>query len=488
MKTFFQRVAKRIGLYEAIAFTTGFVLMAFELVASRILAPAIGTSTYVWTSVIGVMIAALAVGYATGGWIADRRERRSDIAWLLMLAAVTILTTCTFYDDTLTLIVRTVHDPRIQGVIAATFLFAPASFLMGMTSPYLAKLRVASIQTTGRSVASLSAANSFGGIAGTFCTGFIFFTIIGSRETLILLAAVLLLCGLTMTVRGQQKLRALVIVGLSATALLTIAVPAQAGVVADIDTPASRYKVIDTKVNNQPTRVLIMGPSGLQSGSYLSGSKDLVFSYPRKMAEVVAAMPHKKRILILGGGAFSLPEYFGRHYPDSQVDVAEIDPALPGIAQKYFNYQQPANVHVTAQDARIFLASVTNPYDIIIFDAYNDLSLPFSLATREYAAALKAALRPDGAVIANIIAADNPQCSPLLSRLQASYKTAFKNAQLYPLGDPTLKRRENIIGLYTNTDLDWAQSVPGATNIAIASADALIDNHAPIEYLQQQCE
>ena len=43
-----------------VAFASGFVLMAYELAASRILAPTIGTSIYVWTSVIGVMIAALA--------------------------------------------------------------------------------------------------------------------------------------------------------------------------------------------------------------------------------------------------------------------------------------------------------------------------------------------------------------------------------------------------------------------------------------------
>src|SRR5512133_2999486 len=174
-------IRRHIGVYEIVAFVTGFTLMAFELVASRILAPTIGTSTYVWTSVIGVMIAALALGYAAGGWAADKRAEQTDIAWLLLLTALFILLTRVTYQGTLEDIAATLHDSRAQGVVASIFLFVPASFLMGVISPYLARLRVRSLTTTGRSVAGLSASNSVGGIVGTFCTGFIFFSIIGSR-------------------------------------------------------------------------------------------------------------------------------------------------------------------------------------------------------------------------------------------------------------------------------------------------------------------
>ena len=58
----------KLGILAAFA---GFVLMVFELVAARILAPTIGSSTYVWTSVIGVIILALSAGYWWGGKIAD---------------------------------------------------------------------------------------------------------------------------------------------------------------------------------------------------------------------------------------------------------------------------------------------------------------------------------------------------------------------------------------------------------------------------------
>src|SRR5687767_12326570 len=112
-----------MGSYEFIAFASGFVLMAYEMVASRILAPSIGSSMYVWTSVIGTMIAALAIGYAVGGWLADKRVAAQDVAWLLLLSAIAVAGTLLFYEPILFLISESITDQRLQGIIAAVLLF-----------------------------------------------------------------------------------------------------------------------------------------------------------------------------------------------------------------------------------------------------------------------------------------------------------------------------------------------------------------------------
>lgn len=481
-------ITSRIGRYEVIAFITGFVLMAFELAASRILAPTIGTSIYVWTSVIGVMIAALAVGYAVGGWVADRRAKALDIAWLLLATALAIFVTCMLSQIILKGVSTTIDDVRLQGVIASIILFVPASFLLGMVSPYLAKLRVQSIHTTGRSVAGLGAANSLGGITGTFCVGFIFFAVIGSRETLVLLAGILIATSWLVMPRISRKNRAIASLVLACLLLLQFATPASASVVATIDTPTSHYKIVDTMLHGQPARALVMGPGGLQSAAYLDGSKELVFDYTRKIAEVVAAAPHKQRILILGGGAFSLPEYLGDHYPTSQVDVVEIDSKLPAIAAEYFAYQQPPNVAVFAEDARTFLQKNTTPYDVIIVDVYSDAFVPFALSTQEYAAALKKSLSPHGIVAANIIGASTPGCLPLLTGLHASYSSAFSQSAFYPVRDITMQTRQNIIAAYAGQPITWNSVIDGETFVSIDQAKTkLTDNYAPVEHLQQQC-
>lgn len=488
MFAFVRAVARRIGIYELVAFATGFVLLAFELAASRILAPSIGTSTYIWTSVIGTMIAALAGGYAAGGWLADKRNRRTDIAWLLLLSALAIAGTGLSYQTVLSGVIPVLGDSRLQALLAAGILFAPASFLLGMVSPYLAKLRVQSTQTTGRSVAGLSAANSLGGITGTFCTGFIFFTIMGLRETLLLLVGILIICSWIMAMCTRRRAHLIMTAVLLSMAALQFALPVHAGVVADIDTPTSHYRILDGRQGDKPIRVIVTGPGGLQSGVYLQGSRDLVFGYTRKMADLVAAVPHKDRILILGGGAFSLPEYLGTHYPKSQIDVVEIDPQLPAIAARYFGYQQPPNVRVFAEDARTYLSHPAAAYDIILVDAYNDTSLPFTLTTTEYTALLKHALQPDGAAIVNIIGAANSACGPLLHSLYSSYVSAFDRQLLFPLVDSAMQRKQNIIGLFSNSSLDWANQVAGGRAATLPTTPPLTDDHAPVEYLNDMCQ
>jgi predicted membrane-bound spermidine synthase len=60
-------------MLELAVFLCGAVVMALELSGSRVLAPFLGTSIIVWTSLIGVVLGSLSVGYWWGGRVADRR-------------------------------------------------------------------------------------------------------------------------------------------------------------------------------------------------------------------------------------------------------------------------------------------------------------------------------------------------------------------------------------------------------------------------------
>lgn len=405
------------------------------------------------------------------------------------MSALTMLITCVFYEDTLLAIGSVIHDPRLQGVIASIILFVPSSFILGVISPYLARLRTHSVQTTGRSVAGLSASNSVGGIAGTFFTGFVFFTFIGSRQTLVLLALILIISSWLMDPQEQKRTRAITSIILVLVLILQLATPVRANVVASIDTPSANYTIRNiTMDDGKKVRVLIMGPGGWQTGTYLDGSKELVFDYTRKMAEIVKAVPQKDNMLILGGGAFSLPEYLGTKYPNSNIDVVEIDPDLPKIAKKYFGYTQPNNVKIFSQDARAYLEHNSKHYDVILVDIYNDASVPFAMTTKEYTALLNRSLAPTGVTIANIIGSTDQACMPLLASIHKSYTSSFEYAAYYPVVELSMLEKQNIIGVYSNQALDWAGSIPGATNAYFYSGRDLTDNYAPVEYLKQRCD
>src|SRR5580704_2687263 len=78
----------RLALWQATPFCTGAVIMAQELVAFRLYAPYFGYSIYVWGSMISVVMVALALGYALGGWVADRRQTDLSLYCMILASAL----------------------------------------------------------------------------------------------------------------------------------------------------------------------------------------------------------------------------------------------------------------------------------------------------------------------------------------------------------------------------------------------------------------
>jgi predicted membrane-bound spermidine synthase len=180
-------------LLEAVVFASGAVVMIYEIVGSRILAPYIGTSTYVWTSLIGVILGSLSLGYWVGGRMADREPNSKVLAAVLFIAAV--LVTLTMLVQEFVLFGLTVLPIRLEmkAVIAALVLFAPASVLFGFVTPYAVRLKMVSVEDAGKTVGRLYALSTVGSIMGTFLAGFFLLPFVGSVRTLYLICATLFL-------------------------------------------------------------------------------------------------------------------------------------------------------------------------------------------------------------------------------------------------------------------------------------------------------
>ena len=477
----------RLGNLELIAFCIGYALMAFELVASRILAPAIGSSTYVWTSVIGVIIGALALGYAFGGFIADKRVKHTDIALLLLSGSVAMALCLVSAPGFLSILTEISQDARLRGLLASLGLFAPASFILGAVSPYLVRLHTQGITQTGRSVASLSALNALGGIAGTFSVGFFFFGYIGSQQTLAFICLLVLLASWAVVPKKQTRMR-LAVSAATILLIVTVFLPIGTSQAVSIDSATSHYEVITTTDRQgHPVRYLVIGNQGVQSGVRLDAPRDLALPYAQQMASFVQAAPQKQRILVLGGGAFSLPGYLAQTYPSSSVDVVEIDPTLVDIAHKYFFLQDRPNLHIHREDARTFLNSNQQRYDIIIVDVFSELSVPFTLTTTEYAHALASKLQPNGTVLVNAIISPSDSCREFTGRILASYQSALPWQRVFAehWGTPI---KQNTVLVYGRQPLSW--KMPALTEITDrvpSGAAPFSDNHAPVERLQFNC-
>ncbi|HEY1085922.1 MAG TPA: fused MFS/spermidine synthase [Candidatus Saccharimonadales bacterium] len=471
---------RRIGKLEAISFITGFSLLTYELAAARILAPTIGSSTYVWTSVIGVIIASLAFGFFIGGKLADKRDHITDLVWLLLLASLMVVATQVLYSGVLSWVVFLGSDVRVQAVIAASLLFAPTSFLIGMTSPYLAKLNVRSLKTTGQHVASLDALNSLGGIVGTFLTGFILFGYIGSHQTFSIVA--LLLLGVSWLISPKYRLKHRVILSVAISVVTLLPFMGTRVGATNIDTASAHYQVVKYMYNDAPITGLVTGPAGIQSAVYDSGSSDPVFWYTQELARLTLE-EKPERILVLGGGAFTLPQYLAEKLPSSKIDVVEIDPGLKEISEKYFHYKNPSNVNLIFDDARAYVNQSNQTYDMILVDVYGDTSIPFSLITREYAESLDKRLSVDGRVVVNIIGGESGKCLDVLAAVNASYQNRFPYAYYSnQLSQPAA--RANYIVSYSRAPV----SIRGQKPLQIPKQPLFTDNYAPAERLYYACE
>jgi len=474
-------------VYRTVAFTAGFVLMTFELVAARMLAPTIGTSIFVWTNVLGVIMAALALGYWLGGRLADKRKEDMDIVWLLFAVVASIIFVLVAGSSIIELGLVFFRDARWQGLFVATFLFAAPSLLLGMTSPYLAKLAVSSTKTTGNAVAGLSTANAIGSILGTFATGFILFGLIGGYTILLALIILTIVASWLVAPKELWKLR-VAVSGLAVIiALVAVLQPADTrGRV--IDTAAARYVVHEGLWRDgREVRMLITGPRGAQSAVYTDGSNDLVFWYKQQVSALLRRLHEEDaefRVLILGGGAFTLPDYLARNFPKARIDVVEIDPELFDIAQRYFGVEDHANMHIYAEDARSFVnrGGDGKLYDFVLVGVSHDIALPWQFATKEFGEAVAQILARDGVAVVNLIAAEEGGCARIYEAVYGAYAQYFRYRYL---------TRDNVApDEIANSVMVFAREPKpelGLRRLDKEIGRVYTDRFAPIEHLLLQC-
>jgi MFS family permease len=171
----------RSAVATSIVFTGGFAIMVLEIIGARYLAKDFGSSFYVWTAQIGIILIALALGYYIGGALADRFERLSFLAWLLIPSGLLTFMIPHFADGLLTAII-TRHPleydipalwQKLDPVIGSALIFLLPCFALATLSPYMIRLESSQLSRVGRISGMVIAASTVGSIAGVFVSGYI---------------------------------------------------------------------------------------------------------------------------------------------------------------------------------------------------------------------------------------------------------------------------------------------------------------------------
>lgn len=482
-------------ILETAVFICGAVVMIYEIIGSRIVAPYIGTSVYVWTSLIGVILASLSLGYWLGGRIADRKPDVKVLASVIFVAAGLVSLTILVKDVVLSAVGSMQVGLELRSLFASLFLFAPASVALGFVSPYAVRLKSVSLEESGKTVGRLYALSTVGSIVGTFAAGFFLIPFVGSVRTLYLIAASLFLVSLLLApfafTRANFSAVVLFIFGVTSSEATAVLV-GRANDLHDIDTEYSRIQVFQTTdvKTGRPMRALATDPFSVQSAIYLDGD-DLALRYTRFYHLVKTFHPDLRRSLMIGGAGYTFPQEYLRAYPNATIDVVEIDPGVTRIATEYFRLVPTDRMSIIHEDGRLFLnRSVGDQYDAVFMDAFGSLfSVPFHLTTIEAVRNVDRVLNDDGIVIFNLGSALRGPSSRFLLAELATYRSVFADVQVFKVNpDYSDDRVQNLMIVACKT----ACHTDGPDDMGLLSyrytADLpseeslLTDDLAPVEY------
>ena len=161
-------------LIYSMAFSSGFAVMAVEMLGGRILAPWFGGSIYIWGSIISTFLVALSMGYLVGGYLSLKNPSLLRYGWLFICSGLAMIPIIFFSDQLMNYTFLLTEDPRYGSLLAAMLLFFIPAFLMGMISPYSIRLLIKSQSASGHTAGRLYFVSTLGSALGTVGTAFYF--------------------------------------------------------------------------------------------------------------------------------------------------------------------------------------------------------------------------------------------------------------------------------------------------------------------------
>jgi spermidine synthase len=476
-----------------LVFLAGIGSMATEICASRLLAPFYGSSTVVWANIIGLILAALSLGYWLGGRLADAHPSSRLLGYLVLAAAALIaavpFVARPFLDVSIGGIERLSAGAVVGSFLAALLLFAPPVILLGMVTPFAIRLATTDVAAAGLTAGRIFALSTAGSILGTFIPALLTIPLIGTQRTLLGAAMIVALAAATLLPR-RWLLAALALALL--LALPPGLVKPGSGVIYESESRYQFIEVVQQGSGANAVRYLYLN-EGYAVHSvwrpdtvFTGGEWDMFLTLPPLLGRPVASA------LMLGNAGGTTARAFGVLYPQVAYDGVELDSQVTAVARRYFGLNDNPRLTVYTADARPFLQATNKRYDLIMVDAYRQPYVPFYLATREFFALCRSHLAPGGIVALNVsrVPGDNRLVDGIAGTLASEFPQVFVW--------PALRFNELVIGLSTATPLQQLRHrlsaapplvLPLARLLAAQmqprgpSTDPWTDDRAPVEWI-----
>ncbi len=377
----------------------GATVMAVELMSARMVAPYFGSSLYVWATVIGFTLLALAIGYFFGGVIADKYRGSDALLWVLLIASVFLL--LMHLSASLLTIAFENISPRAAVVMVSAALILPPLMFLGMVPTFLIRKVSATADHAGGSTGIVYAISSASGIIALPVFGFFIIPRYGlTLPSIVTGLAVGAVPFAKLVARKKYASLLLVPVILFSFGAIKTQRPGKGvevqyfseGLLGQLLVADLSY-LGDEKFNDRYLFVNRIGQTCLDKDTLKSKWGDIYY-----VASICSKVPEESDALILGlgGGAFAnlLQNNLGFN-----VDAVELDRRVPEVARHYFGLSDKVNIIV--DDARHYLEETQKKYDVIVFDAYRGEFPPPHVFSLESLTRAKSLLKKDGLIVVN---------------------------------------------------------------------------------------
>lgn len=408
--------------------------LVMELSAVRVLAPWFGASSGVWTNVIGVVLLALAMGYALGARLATTRRARGALITVLVLGGLLSAMTPYFAHRVCGLYLPA--DLNLEdaaslfgwGSLAATLLlFGPAALALGCVGPLAVELT----QRRGGGHAGTAGglvlcASTLGSLGGTFLTTHVLLPEFGVKRTLLGVGCVLLICAALLTKWGPAGRAVLVLFATGTFGLLRVEFPLRPPAAEGVELLAEResayqwVRVVERDGLDGGRMRQLQVNEGLDSfqsvwqeapGLLGEGFYYDLFALPAFWSRAEGSTASTWRTWVVGLGAGTVVRVLEGAHPEGLepwVGGAEIDPVVVELGQEFCGLAKgdAARGRVASGiDGRLSLRCLAtdDPLDLVVLDAYAaQIDIPLHLSSLEFFLEVHRVLRRGGWIAVNV--------------------------------------------------------------------------------------
>ena len=353
---------------------------------------------------------AMALGNIYGGKSADKNPNPDKLYTRILIAAIWIALIPVLGKYIIlavsALLIFTVNSNFliIAAFAACMLIFVFPLFLLGTVTPSLAKYSVESLAESGKTVGTLGAFNTIGSIIGTFVPTFVTIPAVGTSITFLIFSGVLLLIAAIYFVQkrsGKKKVIAAAVIFVICCGI------GHSHSFAFWETNLSYegesiYNYLQVKENDRQVILSTNVLFGVQS-IYMKqeGLTGMYYDYAMAAPLMVAdKTPEEMDVLILGMGTGTYATQCRKYFGNMNLEGVEIDEKISALSRKYFAL--PDEVPVITYDGRAFLNATEKTYDVIMVDAYQDITIPFQMSSVQFFTLVKQHLNKNGVMVVNM--------------------------------------------------------------------------------------